>query len=150
MVAMGFNPRNRTATPRVAERRLRWQVTSGVAPRRGSSVFLGPWAEAHGYLQAVAPRRHPSGTQPGRAEENSPPIRRWGGRLIPGESRRDGRDEIEGLALLPSLMGLALVRSGPPSVAPLGYSRSSILDSHGLGVCIHGGLEFSSQVRRNI
>ena len=59
--------------------------------------------------------------------------------MIPGESRRDGRDEIEGLALLPSLMGLALVRSGPPSVATLGYSRPSILDSQGLGVCIHGG-----------
>jgi len=42
MVAVGFNPRNRTATPRVAERRLRWQGYFG--RRSATRLFCFPWS----------------------------------------------------------------------------------------------------------
>jgi hypothetical protein len=74
MVAVGLNPRFRCSpTRRVAERRLNASLRRFQASLRDAIsiwAFRQPWAEAHGYRQAVAPRRSkpaldtPTGCQP--------------------------------------------------------------------------------------
>ena len=74
MVAVGLNPRFRCSpTRRVAERRLNASLRRFQASLRDAIsiwAFRQPWAEAHGYRQAVAPRRPkpaldiPTGCQP--------------------------------------------------------------------------------------
>jgi hypothetical protein len=56
-VAVGFIPRLKGTTPRVAERRMNiWPGISIVAPRRTTDERPCPWLESHGYLHQVASR----------------------------------------------------------------------------------------------
>ena len=78
-VAVGFNPRDRTAKARVAERRLKTMaIRSSVAPRRPPHAAR-PWAKAHGYRQAVAPRRiaHTRPAAPRPLNPAGPGEREW-------------------------------------------------------------------------
>ena len=59
MVAVGFSAHGAGKIPGVAERRLKGSIGSSVhASLRDARPFptIVPWAQAHGYLQAVAPR----------------------------------------------------------------------------------------------
>ena len=58
-VAVGFSPREGAQKPGVAERRLKSLIGSSVqASLRDARPFpsIIPWAQAHGYHHAVAPR----------------------------------------------------------------------------------------------
>src|SRR5688572_6470469 len=59
MVAVGFSPRSEPEKESVAERRLKVRTNPKefqTSRRDMDPIFTAPWAEAHGYPHAVAPR----------------------------------------------------------------------------------------------
>ncbi len=58
-VAVGFSPRGgsaKTGRRGATLEELDWLFGSSVAPRRAPFPSIIPWAQAHGYHHAVAPR----------------------------------------------------------------------------------------------